>query len=87
MLFADVKDQQLGANDRTDFFSTRATTMHIKPETLTYPACPSENCNKKVNDVSEGWHCEKCDKTYPEPEHRLEFVLGQPMSLTFSSDT
>lgn len=71
MFLADVKDQQLGSNDKTDFFSTRATTMHVKPENLAYPACPTENCNKKVVEIHDGWRCEKCDKTFAEPEYRL----------------
>jgi replication factor A1 len=84
MLLADVKDKQLGAEDQTDFFSARATTMHVKPENLTYPACPSENCNKKVTDVADGssWRCEKCDKSYPAPEHR--FVILRHLHLCYS---
>ena len=66
----EVKDQQLGQNEKPDYFNTRATTMHVKPENLMYPACPSENCNKKVVESGESWRCEKCEKTYLEPEYR-----------------
>ncbi|KAI0064705.1 replication factor-a protein [Artomyces pyxidatus] len=67
---SDVKDAQLGMSDKTDWFSTRATIMHIKADNILYPACPSESCNKKVVSVSEGWRCEKCDMVYPHPQYR-----------------
>ncbi|KAG1754337.1 hypothetical protein EDB19DRAFT_1892356 [Suillus lakei] len=67
---SDVKESQLGMSDKAEFFSTRATIMHIKSESISYPACPTQGCNKKVVDVGSGWRCEKCDKTFERPEHR-----------------
>jgi len=65
----EVKDMNLG-QDKPDYFSTRVTITHIKTENLSYPACPSEGCNKKVTEVADGWKCEKCERTYENPEHR-----------------
>jgi replication factor A1 len=69
----DVKDSQLGQSDKADFFSTRATIMHIKSDNVSYPACPTENCNKKVIQVSDEWRCEKCDRSFESPEHRCVY--------------
>lgn len=66
----DVKQSQLGMSDKPDFFSSRATVMHIKSENIAYPACPTQGCNKKVTEIGDGWKCEKCDKTHPRPEYR-----------------
>ena len=52
---------------------TRATILYIRPNNLYYTACPGENCNKKVNDDGDGWRCEKCDRSYPEPVRRYIF--------------
>lgn len=70
-----VKDSQLGMGDKQDYFSCRATIQHIKNENLSYPACQTENCNKKVIETHEGWRCEKCDRSFERPEHR--YVLNQ----------
>ncbi|KAH7889519.1 hypothetical protein F5I97DRAFT_1995013 [Phlebopus sp. FC_14] len=67
---SDVKESQLGMSDKAEFFSARATIMHIKSENIAYPACPTQGCNKKVTEVTDGWRCEKCDKTFERPEHR-----------------
>ncbi|KAF8275181.1 hypothetical protein EI94DRAFT_1712527 [Lactarius quietus] len=67
----DVKEAQLGMSDKTDFFSTRATIMHIKTDNLVYPACPTSGCNKKMTESHDGgWRCEKCDRGYEKPEYR-----------------
>jgi replication factor A1 len=67
----DVKEAQLGMSDKADFFSARATIMHIKTDNLVYPACPTSGCNKKMTENHDsGWRCEKCDRTYEKPEYR-----------------
>jgi replication factor A1 len=66
----DVKQAGFGTGEQTDFFSTRATIMHIKDENIAYPACPTQGCNKKVVEEASGWRCEKCDKVFPAPEYR-----------------
>lgn len=76
----DVKESQLGMSDKADFFSVRATVMHIKSENIAYPACPTQGCSKKVTDMGDGWRCEKCDKSFERPEYR--YVLYARMSAT-----
>ncbi|KAI6005784.1 hypothetical protein EDD15DRAFT_2384466 [Pisolithus albus] len=73
----DVKQSQIGM-DKVDFFSTRATIMHVKSDNIAYPACPTQNCNKKVTEVNERWRCEKCDKTYERPEYR--YILSMAVA-------
>lgn len=67
----DVKQSQLGTPDKPEYFSTRATIMHIKSDNISYAACPTQNCNKKVVEDHNGWKCEKCDQTFAAPEHRF----------------
>lgn len=83
----DVKEAQLGMSDKADFFSTRATIMHIKTDNLVYPACPASQCNKKVIESHDGWRCEKCDRSYEKPEYRsvrlaLFFVCSDAKGLS-----
>jgi replication factor A1 len=66
----DVRDAQLGMSDKPDFFSMRATVMHIKTDNIVYPACPTPQCNKKVTETHDGWRCEKCDRSHEKPEYR-----------------
>lgn len=75
----EVKDMNLG-QDKPDYFSTRVVITLIKTENLSYPACPSEGCNKKVTELSDGWKCEKCERTYEAPEHRSVYVGQYPIS-------
>ena len=65
-----IKDENLGMSEETDYFTTKATIIHVKQDTFSYPACLSEGCNKKVIQVEDGWRCERCDKLHPKPEHR-----------------
>ena len=68
---AQVKNENLGMNETPDYFTTKATIVFIKQENISYPACPSPECNKKVIEDGEGgWRCEKCNKSYPEPQYR-----------------
>ncbi|ETW86185.1 hypothetical protein HETIRDRAFT_309703 [Heterobasidion irregulare TC 32-1] len=68
---SEVKDAQLGMNEeKPDYFSTRATIMHIKSDNISYPACHTEGCSKKVVESHDGWRCEKCDRSYPKPQYR-----------------
>lgn len=66
-----VKEENLGMSENTDYFTTKATIIYVKQDNVSYPACLSEGCNKKVLEVEPGqWRCERCDKTHPKPEHR-----------------
>ena len=67
----EVKDEGLGMSDTPQYFDVRATTVFIKQESFSYPACPADRCNKKlVMEGNDEWRCEKCDRTYPAPEYR-----------------
>ena len=66
-----VKEENLGMSENTDYFSVKATIIYVKQENVSYPACSSEGCNKKVIEVEPGqWRCERCDKSHPKPEYR-----------------
>lgn len=67
----DVRNSTIG-QEKPEYFSARATIMHIKADNIAYPACQSEGCSKKVTQQNEdeGWRCEKCDKVWPKPQYR-----------------
>ena len=75
----EVKQAGYGMPDKPETFSARATIMHIKSDNISYPACPTPNCNKKVVDNGGNWRCEKCSQSFSAPEHR--FVLHFFMSI------
>lgn len=79
----EVATEGLGHNEKADYYTTRATIVFLKQSTVSYPACLSPECNKKVLQTGEGeWKCEKCDKSWPKPQHRLEeFTLGNAVGL------
>ncbi|CAL8579237.1 Replication factor A protein 1 [Xanthoria parietina] len=66
-----VKDEELGFTEATDYFTTKATIIYIKGDNFAYPACLSTECNKKVIQDNDGqWRCEKCDRSHPKPQYR-----------------
>jgi replication factor A1 len=67
-----VKDENIGMNsEAAEYFNLKATTIYLKQDNFTYPACASEGCNKKVIEIEVGeWRCENCDKTFPKPQYR-----------------
>jgi len=68
---AAVKDEGLGMGEAPDYFSCLATVVFIRQENVSYPACRSEGCKKKVvEDGSGQWRCERCDKSWDSPLHR-----------------
>lgn len=69
-VISQVKDENLGMED-TAYFGLKATIVYIKQENFAYPACSSEQCNKKVIDQGDGtWRCEKCDIVHARPQYR-----------------
>lgn len=70
----DVKESQLGSSDKVEYFSCRATVMHIRGENISYPACGTEGCSKKVVEGHDGWRCEKCDRSFETPTYRCVAV-------------
>ncbi|KAL1979672.1 hypothetical protein VTN96DRAFT_5384 [Rasamsonia emersonii] len=74
---AQIREEQLGMSEDADFFSLKATIIYIKQDNVSYPACPSQGCNKKVTELDPGqWRCERCDKTYPRPEYRYIMLIN-----------
>ncbi|MCJ1397895.1 Replication factor A protein 1 [Xylographa trunciseda] len=72
-----VKEESLGMSETTDYFTTKATIIYIKQDNVSYAACASPDCNKKVIEQEPGqWRCEKCDKTFPKPEYRYIMSLN-----------
>lgn len=59
---------------QADYFTCRGTIAYIKPENVAYPSCI--DCKKKVLQESEGWRCEKCQKTHDAPEWRYLLTLS-----------
>ncbi|GAA5921776.1 hypothetical protein JCM1841_001858 [Sporobolomyces salmonicolor] len=73
----DVVDENLGMSDKPDFFATRATITYIKGDNMSYPACPTDRCNKKMSQEGDDlWRCEKCEMTYPAPQYRYILSLA-----------
>ncbi|KAK0211172.1 hypothetical protein DFS33DRAFT_355950 [Desarmillaria ectypa] len=66
----EVKESEMGQSDKTEYFSTRATVMHIKSDNIAYPACQNESCNKKVVEINQHWRCEKCEQDFKSPSYR-----------------
>lgn len=74
---AQVRDENIGMSDATEWFSLKATIIYVKQENFAYPACRSEGCNKKVTDMNPGeWRCEKCDKTWDAPDYRYIMTVN-----------
>ena len=71
----EVKQANYGMPDKPEYFSARATIMHIKADNIFYPACPTPTCSKKVIETGNGWRCERCNQSFEAPEHRLVFLL------------
>jgi replication factor A1 len=69
-LLDDVRGSNLGSDNKSGYFSSRATIMHIKLDNIVYPACPTQGCHKKVIEQHDVWRCEKCDKVYKRPSYR-----------------
>ncbi|OJJ57799.1 hypothetical protein ASPSYDRAFT_45728 [Aspergillus sydowii CBS 593.65] len=74
---AQIREEQLGMSEKPVYFSLRATVVYIKQDNLCYPACLSEDCNKKVTELDPGqWRCERCDKTHPRAEYRYIMLIN-----------
>lgn len=73
-----AQDENLGLNEKSDFFNVKATINFFKTDTFSYPACINQNsgdqqgsCNRKIIDQGNGtWRCEKCDIVYDQPNYR-----------------
>lgn len=84
---AQIKEEHLGMGEKPDYFSVLASVAYIKSEgSVSYMACPTEGCNKKV--IEEGpnmWRCEKCQKVFDRCDHRyiLSLQIGDATGQTW----
>ena len=46
--FGEAKLENLGNNDKPDYYNVKAMVAMINKERALYMACPTEQCNKKV---------------------------------------
>ncbi|KAJ3227107.1 Replication factor A protein 1 [Clydaea vesicula] len=69
-VISQITDENLGSKDKPDYFQVHGTISFVKMENISYTACQSDGCNKKVTEDHSGWRCEKCDKSWPEPDYR-----------------
>lgn len=66
-----VLDSQLGMSEKPDYFNTVATITFVRRTNVTYPACTTEGCGKKViQETNNHWRCMNCDITLEEPNYR-----------------
>jgi replication factor A1 len=86
----DIKTN-LEITEKAEMFSCRGTVLHVPEENPAYPACLDKSCRKKVNKTLEGWHCEKCGKTWEKPQYRYitcnrvpEYSTHVPVRYIFS---
>uniref|UniRef100_A0A2R5LE87 Replication protein A subunit n=1 Tax=Ornithodoros turicata TaxID=34597 RepID=A0A2R5LE87_9ACAR len=67
-----VKKENLGQGDKPDYFTTKASIAIVRKEKCLYKACPTEQCNKKVVDMENGFvRCEKCAQEFSNYKWRL----------------
>ncbi|KAJ6463731.1 replication factor-A protein 1 [Mycena vitilis] len=67
----EVKNSAANSLELDKDFSTRATIVFMKPDTMWYPACQDPRCNKKVTQATNGtWRCETCNQSYAKPKYR-----------------
>ncbi|XP_076306238.1 replication protein A 70 isoform X2 [Tachypleus tridentatus] len=70
--FAQAKAEMLGAGEKADYYTAKASVVMIRKENCMYRACPREGCQKKVIDMNNGlYRCEKCQCEYPNYKWRL----------------
>ena len=76
---AQIREENLGMSENVDYFTLKAAIIYISPETVSYPACLTEGCNKKVVETGpDQWRCERCDKAHPKPVYR--YILSFKVS-------
>ena len=68
---AQVMDERLGQTEKADYFNVKASIIFVRNSNPAYPACRSQDCQKKVVEIEVGqWRCDKCDVTWDRPEYR-----------------
>eukprot|EP01018_Ginkgo_biloba_P018078 Gb_20429 [translate_table: standard] len=89
-MVAQIKDEGLGRSDKPDWIAVKASLSFIKVDNFCYTACPlmigERQCNKKVSNYGDGtWHCERCDRNFPECDYRylLQAQIQDHTGLTW----
>lgn len=80
-MISSIAEENLGMGENTDWITVKGVLAHIRKDKeggAWYTACPNaeEPCKNryKVTATPDGqWHCEKCQRTYPEPVRRWIF--------------
>ncbi|XP_071702336.1 replication protein A 70 kDa DNA-binding subunit A-like [Rutidosis leptorrhynchoides] len=78
-VISQIKDEQLGTNQKPDWITVGATIWHMRVENFCYTACPlmrnEQQCSKKVTNNGDGkWRCDTCDQTVDQCDYR--YILG-----------
>ncbi|XP_058483963.1 replication protein A 70 kDa DNA-binding subunit-like [Solea solea] len=69
---SDVKNEQMGQEEKAEYFSCVATVVYTRKENCLYQACPSADCNRKVIEQPDGmYRCDKCNRQFPNFKYRL----------------
>ncbi|KAJ1942092.1 Replication factor A protein 1 [Linderina macrospora] len=73
-----VREETTSLGDNQMYCTMKGTVVFVRNTSIAYPACSSPDCNKKViEDPSTGqWRCEKCQKSFPAPNHRFLFAIN-----------
>ncbi len=69
LAISEIMERSLGLGSKPDYVDIKGLVSFVKHDQDRgpwYTSCPAEGCNKKVTQsVDNGWHCEKCNRTYP----------------------
>ncbi|EKM79500.1 hypothetical protein AGABI1DRAFT_114047 [Agaricus bisporus var. burnettii JB137-S8] len=74
----EIKEAEVGMGDKADTFCCQGTIVHIRDQNLLYPACPGNNCNKKMSMSGDTWVCDKCGTNAETPEYR--YILSMAVA-------
>jgi len=71
-ILSQISDERLGFGEKPDYITSKVTVLYVKKENSLYQACPTEQCNKKVVDLSNGqFRCEKCNSVTDNFKYRM----------------
>lgn len=79
MRLADVATMEV--DDGGSIFCCQASTVHIKPDKISYEACHTPGCNKKVIQDGDSWRCDKWNSLHATPNHRYVVIYYAAFGL------
>lgn len=73
----EASEKLVDVNDKlfSDVKAYLAFIRNNENATLYYLSCPTEKCLRKVLEESDGWRCEKCNKSFPEVSFILNLIF------------